>query len=533
MELFAPTSVGRVWIVSFEYSGVASLGGLGEAVRAKAEMLARRGKSVTVFMPSHGRYLDPILRAKVGLRDSSFSECGYRRGVDGLYYHYCLGAEETVLNGVRLVLFKGLDRATRSVFDEWSIYSNVEEKASLLARAMRAYTQRSAELPDLIDVNDWHSVLAGVTVRQEAERRGLAIPLVYTIHLSGSPSFPWHYASQDWSGLHNGPHLVWRVVRHEVEYYSSVWDSTGGNVEAFGVHEADLVVTVSFSYLREELVGRYGDWILGKSCVVYNPTSLRVEDAELWVKERYGDIHGGVEWRLVEELLSRYRRWGYISGDGVLLVALGRLTWQKGFDVAVRALDYAPTVRLLVLGLEVGDYSFEAELRRLVEERSGRVAVILDRLPVDLRNAVVRLAKATIAPSRWEPFGLVAVESMALGTPVVASAVGGLKEVVLDLRGDDRGTGLLVKPGDPRELGLAMESIALLMSGEAPEKIPLAELRRLAGVNAESRVRGNCVKLVDEYFREPAVYGMLESCYERARQMAYYRAVASHSLWVG
>jgi len=59
LELFAPTSISRVWMASFEYSGVASLGGLGEAVRARAEMLARRGVSVTVFMPSHGRYMDP------------------------------------------------------------------------------------------------------------------------------------------------------------------------------------------------------------------------------------------------------------------------------------------------------------------------------------------------------------------------------------------------------------------------------------------------------------------------------------------
>ncbi len=533
MKLFAPTSIESVWMVSFEYSGIASLGGLGEAVRARAEMLARRGVSVTVFMPSHGRSLNPVVRVKLGLRDTGFSECGYRRGVDGVYYHYCIGADEVNVNGVRVVLFKGLDRITRSVIDEWEIYSKVEEKASLLARALRAYAQRARELPDLVDVHDWHSVLAGVAVKQEAERRGLAIPLVYTIHLSGSPSFPWHYASQEWSGLADGPHLVWRVVRHEVDYYSKVWDSLNGNVEAFGVHEADQVVTVSFSYLREELFRKHGDWIAGKSCVVYNPVGLRVEDVEVWLSRRYGGIVSGVEWRLVMEELSGYRRWGYLSGDGVLLVALGRLTWQKGFDIAVRALDYTPSSRLLILGLQVGDSSFENELRRVVEERAGRVMVVLDRVPLDVRNAIVRLAKATIVPSRWEPFGLVAVESMALGTPVIASAVGGLKEVVVDLRSNPNGTGLLVRPEDPVDLGIAMESLAQLMSGGSPSSIPLHELRSLAGPNAELRVRGNCVKLVDEHFRESAVYSQLELCYERARQMAYYRALASHYAQVG
>jgi len=528
LELFAPTSIERVWMVSFEYSGVASLGGLGEAVRARAEMLAERGVNVTVFMPSHGRYMDFLLKAKLGLRNSEFSDCGYRRGVDGVYYHYCIGAEEANIKGVRVVMFKGLDRVTRSVLDEWNIYSMAEEKASLLARAIKAYTQRARELPDIIDVHDWHSVLAGVVARQEAERRGLAVPLVYTIHLSGSPSFPWHYASQDWSGLSNGPHLVWRVTRHNVEHYSQVWDSVYGNVEAFGVQEADVVVTVSISYLKEELFRKYGDWIAGKSCVIYNPVDLRVSDVEGWILERYGGFYDGLEWRILDEMLGGYRRLGYLDRGGILLVALGRLTWQKGFDVAVRALDYSPSTRLLVLGVSIGDYGFESTLKRLVEERPGRVMVLFDRIPFDVKNAVVRLAKATVVPSRWEPFGLVALESMALGTPVVASAVGGLKEVVVDLRLDPNGTGLLVRPEDPRDIGVAMESIAMLMSGGGSNAIPLSELKGRAGAGIESRIRGSCVRFVDEHFRRPAVYSQLEVCYEKARQMAYYKAISSH-----
>lgn len=527
MELFTPTSIENVWIISFEYSGIASVGGLGEAVRARAEMLSRRGKSVTVFTPSHGRHLDPILRARFNMRDAGFSECGYRRGVDGIYYHYCIGAEEALVNGVRIIMFKGLDKVTGSILDEWHVYSRVEEKASLLARALKAYTQRSKDLPDLVDVNDWHSVIAGVAVKQEAERRGLAIPLVYTIHLSGSPSFPWHYASQDWSGLSDGPHMVWRVVRHDSEYYSRIWDSVGGNVEAFGIHEADLVITVSLSYLREELTRRYGDWITGKSCIVYNTTDLRVEQAENWIKKIYGEIRQGVEWEVID-ILSKYRRLGYLERSGVLAVALGRLTWQKGFDIAVRALDYAPSVKLLILGLQVGDASFEDTMRNLVNERPGRVMVVLDRIPIDVKNAIIRLAKVTIVPSRWEPFGLVAVESMALGTPVIASATGGLKEVVVDIRYNPEGTGLLVRPEDPRELGYAMESLAILMSGGDPNLIPLYELRAYSSQGFESRIRANCVKFVDEHFREPTVYGQLETCYEKARLMAYYRAIASY-----
>jgi starch synthase len=106
--------------------------------------------------------------------------------------------------------------------------------------------------------------------------------------------------------------------------------------------------------------------------------------------------------------------------------------------------------------------------------------------------------------------------------------VGGLKEVVVDLRWNPDGTGLLVRPGDPWEMGVAMESIAVLMSNGNPNAIPLNELRSLAGASVESRIRSRCARLVDEHFREHAVYGQLEVCYEKARQMAYYRAIASH-----
>jgi starch synthase len=122
---------------------------------------------------------------------------------------------------------------------------------------------------------------------------------------------------------------------------------------------------------------------------------------------------------------------------------------------------------------------------------------------------------------------------MALGTPVIASAVGGLREVVVDLRSDPNGTGLLVRPEDPADMGVAMESLVQLMTGGSPHLIPIQGLRSLASPDAGLRVRGNCVKHVDEHFREHAVYSQVEVCYERARQMAYYRAVASAHMRVG
>ena len=65
----------------------------------------------------------------------------------------------------------------------------------------------------------------------------------------------------------------------------------------------------------------------------------------------------------------------------------------------------------------------------------------------DDRNTLYQAADVAVFPSRYEPFGIVALEAMALGAPLVAAGAGGLAEVV-----EDRQTGLLFQSGDPRSL---------------------------------------------------------------------------------
>ncbi|MCQ4343338.1 MAG: glycogen/starch synthase, partial [Sulfolobales archaeon] len=64
----APEDVERAWLLTFEYAGVASLGGLGNAVRRFAEGLLELGVKVTVITPSHGRHFDEGFARSVNLR---------------------------------------------------------------------------------------------------------------------------------------------------------------------------------------------------------------------------------------------------------------------------------------------------------------------------------------------------------------------------------------------------------------------------------------------------------------------------------
>jgi glycosyltransferase involved in cell wall biosynthesis len=136
------------------------------------------------------------------------------------------------------------------------------------------------------------------------------------------------------------------------------------------------------------------------------------------------------------------------------LAIVGRLIPIKGHEVLLRALasvrDALPGVTLEVAGDGPLDGELRAAVRRLgledVVTFSGRVSPIAP---------VLERAQVVVVPSFGEGFGMVALEAMERGRPVVASAVGGLPEIV-----DDGVTGLLVAPGDAEALASAVRAVA-------------------------------------------------------------------------
>jgi glycosyltransferase involved in cell wall biosynthesis len=130
-------------------------------------------------------------------------------------------------------------------------------------------------------------------------------------------------------------------------------------------------------------------------------------------------------------------------------VFVGRLTEQKALPVALEALARVPEARLVV----VGDGPERAGLERQAAHLGDRVE-FRGSLP---REDVLRHlagARALLLSSAWENLPHAAVEALAVGTPVVATAVGGVPEVVRD-----GVNGLLVPPNDPEALAEAMRAL--------------------------------------------------------------------------
>jgi glycosyltransferase involved in cell wall biosynthesis len=142
-----------------------------------------------------------------------------------------------------------------------------------------------------------------------------------------------------------------------------------------------------------------------------------------------------------------------------LILLVGRFTHEKGFKTAILAFSFLknPKARLMIAGSGVDRDSMEQQVQELGIENS---VDFMGPFKKSEMPALINQATLVVVPSYFESFGLVALESMQMGRPVIASSVGGLQEIVC--HGE---TGLLVPPRDANALSVA---IGYLM--DHPEK---------------------------------------------------------------
>ena len=182
--------------------------------------------------------------------------------------------------------------------------------------------------------------------------------------------------------------------------------------------------------------------------------------------------------------------------DRPRILSVGRLVERKGFDILVRAMPAVPHTELLIAGgPPAAELDADPEARRL--RALAGVCGVADRVHLlggvgraDM-PALIRSADVVACAPWYEPFGMVPVEAMACGVPVVAAAVGGLTDTVID-----GVTGLLVPPRRPDRMAAALRTV--LADANLRLAFRSAALDRARSRYAWDRIAAETLRVYDE-----------------------------------
>ena len=180
--------------------------------------------------------------------------------------------------------------------------------------------------------------------------------------------------------------------------------------------------------------------------------AARVLVGSNWTRQRIAERYGIREEKIIVTSYGvdpAFTPDGPRPGDASYVLFVGALQPRKDPACAVRALSLLdPDLGLVFVGPEKrSGYELREEIRRLGLEQRVR---LLGHVPKKELSVLYRGAACLVFPSRYEGFGLPALEAMAAGTPVVASTAGALPEVAGD-------AAVLVPPGDPAALADGVE----------------------------------------------------------------------------
>ena len=296
----------------------------------------------------------------------------------------------------------------------------------------------AAASPDIVHCHTWYAHFGGMLARQLTGAK-----LILTTHSLE-------------------PHRPWKVEQLGTAYDATTW------IERTAYANADGVIAVSRA-MQDDVQTLYG----------VSADRIRV-------------IHNGID---PDEYQPRrspdtLRRLG-VDPDVPTVLFVGRITRQKGILHLVRAIPHLPAGVQVVLCAGAPDTPEIAhEMKSAVDDarRASRASIVWipEMKPKEDVIALYTHADVFVCPSVYEPFGIINLEAMACETPVVASAVGGIPEIVVS--GE---TGLLVpcesagsdtaEPRDPAAFSRAL-------AGAVSELLANQDRRQSMGRAARRRV---------------------------------------------
>ncbi len=265
-------------------------------------------------------------------------------------------------------------------------------------------------LMDVIHVHDWLAAFAGKTLKHS-----YGIPMVSTIHAT-------EY------GRNNG-------ISTEMQRYIS-------SVEEMVTNESWKVIVCS-NYMRTQ-VNQLFSTLWEKIWVI--PNGVKAESFDISFDK------------------TAFRR-NYAQDNEKLIFYIGRHVYEKGIDILINAspriIEGYNDVKFVIAGVGPLTNELREKVRALGLEHRIIFTGYMDEV---VKNKIYKVADLAVFPSRYEPFGIVALEAMAAGCPVLVSDVGGFSEII-----EHKNSGLTFIPEN--QYSLEDNAIQLLKDKNLSERL--------------------------------------------------------------
>lgn len=409
----------RVLFATAELAPIVAVGGLAQASAGLVGELRRQGVEVTVVLPDYGG---------IDLADETVGDlavpawAGPARARTGLHHE---------VGPLTLVSAPRLERSHPYLQPSGEGWPDNDRRFMTFSRAVAAIA--SADRPDVVHLNDWHTGAALAALDR-------SIPSVMSLHNLAYQGV----TDRSWlSGI--GP----RASHYE-------WFG-GTNPLSGAIALADSVVAVSPTYATEILTPEGGFGLDGPLRNRWADLSgiLNGIDTAIWdpqtddaLTARYSASEAAGE-RDVARRRNRmtvYERVGFspaaTADDSLLAVMVTRLTDQKGADMLVPIAPILKSIPLRVVVLGSGEATIASALTDAAARHPESLAFV-PGYDDAFGHLLFGAGDLYLMPSRFEPCGLAQMQAMRYGAVPVVSAVGGLRDTVIDADVDAKGTGFV------------------------------------------------------------------------------------------
>ncbi|MDI6730730.1 MAG: glycogen/starch synthase [Candidatus Altarchaeum sp.] len=305
--------------------------------------------------------------------------------------------------------------------DDWQCYASLPQKIALFSRAIPMFIDHlfwNHYDVDVIHINDWHCVPAGVMGKLKYAKQGKKIPMLYTIHRIGEKECVYDVHFLDWLKFYEYDNIS------KMAYVSGFgWGKF--SIEALGYYYADKINTVSKRYISDVLnfMGKFPQNqqdIKNKTTYIFNGI------------EKFHNFNVSEKKTVRKNFLNKNN-----LSNGILISFVGRFDGRQGKPGALlnaiekffeKSDSITKDVRFIIK-YSGGDENLLNYANYLQSKFPDNVKILKEW--IDLEN-LYKASDIFVNVPYFEPFGLTTLEAMDSGAIVIGTEVGGVKDMLND-----------------------------------------------------------------------------------------------------